>query len=99
MQCTRACRCDRVDELAALHDALACCSTAVIQAWRGDSDSASLSLLEAQTAAEEAFGHGSPELDALNVVFSAIKQAAGRDVSPPQPASDHSRSTERGTFP
>lgn len=75
-------------ELAALHDALACCSTAVVQAWRGDRDSASLSLLEAQTAAEEAFGRGSPEVDALSVVFSAIKQAAGRDVCPPRPASD-----------
>jgi hypothetical protein len=65
----------RVTDLAALHDALTCCATAAEQVWRGDRDSASLSLLEAREAAEEAFGWGSPAVEALNVVFSAIKQA------------------------
>lgn len=65
-----------VADLPALHDALACCTSAVLQAWRGDRDSALLSLLEAQAAAGEAFGPGSPEADALSVVFAAIKQAA-----------------------
>lgn len=74
-------------DLAALHDALGCCAAAVVQAWRGDRDSASLSLLEAHAAAEEAFGHGTPGVDALNVVFTAIKQAAGRGVRAPRPAS------------
>jgi hypothetical protein len=73
-------------DLAALHDALSCCATAADQAWRGDRASASLSLLEAHAAAEEAFGRGSPEVNALNVVFAAIKQAAGRDVPAPRPA-------------
>lgn len=63
-------------DLAALHDALACASTGAVQAWRGDQDSASLSLLEAHVAAEEAFGRGSPEAEALNVVLAAITQAA-----------------------
>jgi hypothetical protein len=80
-----------VADLAALHDALSCCATAADQTWRGDIDSASLSLLEANVAAEEAFGRGSPVIEALNVVFAAIKQAAGRDVPPPRPASDQSR--------
>jgi hypothetical protein len=66
-------------DLPALHDMFACCTTAVLRAWRGDRDSALLSLLEAQAVAEEAFGAGSTEADALNVVFAAIKQAAGRD--------------------
>jgi hypothetical protein len=78
-------------ELTALHDALACCTTAVVHAWRGDHNAAALSLLEARASAEEAFGSGSPGVDALNVVFAAIKQAADRDVCPPRPASDRSR--------
>lgn len=75
-----------VANLPALHDAFACCTSAVLQAWRGDRDSALLSLLEAQAAAEEAFGSGSSEAAALNVVFAAIKQAARRGVSAPQRA-------------
>ena len=63
-------------DLAALHDARGCAAVAAVQAWRGDQDSASLSLLEAHVAAEEAFGRGSPEAEALNVVFAAITQAA-----------------------
>ncbi len=63
-------------DLAALHDALGCASTAVVQAWRGDRDSASLSLTAAHAAAEEAFGAGNPGADALGVVLSAIAQAA-----------------------
>jgi hypothetical protein len=63
-------------DLGALHDALGCAITAVVQAFRGDEDSASLSLVEAQVAAEEAFGCGSPGVAALNVVFAAITQAA-----------------------
>lgn len=62
--------------LAALHDALGCAVAAVAQAWRGDQDSMSLSLIEAHAAAEEAFGSGSPGVDALNVVFAAIAEAA-----------------------
>jgi hypothetical protein len=65
----------RSPDLACLHDALSCASMAADQAWRGDQDSASLSLIEAHVAAEEAFGGGSPEVDALNVVLSAIAQA------------------------
>jgi hypothetical protein len=79
-------RSESVADLPALHDAFACCTSAVLQAWRGDHDSASLSLLEAQTAAEEAFGSGSSEAAALNVVFAAIKQAARCGVSAPQRA-------------
>lgn len=75
-----------VADLPALHDAFACGTSAVLQAWRGDRDSALLSLLEAQAAAEEAFGRGSPEAVALGVVFAAIKQAARRGVSAPQRA-------------
>jgi hypothetical protein len=84
-------------DLAALHDALGCAATAAVQAFRGDGDSASLSLTEAHAAANEAFGSGSPGVDALNVVFAAIKQAAGRDVCPPRPASDQSRLGQEGT--
>jgi hypothetical protein len=64
-----------VTDLAALHDALGCAAMAVAQAFRGDEDSAALSLTEAHAAAKEAFGRGAPEVDALNVVFAAISQA------------------------
>jgi hypothetical protein len=67
---------DPVTDLAALHDALGCAATAAEQAWRGERDSASLSLIEAHVAAEEAFGSRSPGVDALSVVFAAITQAA-----------------------
>jgi hypothetical protein len=67
---------DSVTDLAALHDALGCAAMAAIQAWRGDRDSASLSLTEAHAAAEDAFGPRSPGADALDVVFDAIVQAA-----------------------
>ena len=70
-------------DLAALHDALGCATTAAMQAWCGDQDSAALSLIEAYAAAEEAFGGGSPEVDALNVVFAAITQAAHSKTSRP----------------
>jgi hypothetical protein len=63
-------------DLAALHDALGCATTAVVQAWRGEGESASLSLAEAHSAAEEAFGRGSPGTDAMAVVFDAIAQAS-----------------------
>jgi hypothetical protein len=63
-------------DLAALHDALGCAATAVEQAFRGDRDSASLSLIEAHAAAEEAFGRGTVGVDALDVVLAAITQAA-----------------------
>jgi hypothetical protein len=66
---------DPVTGLIALHDALGCAATAVEQAFRGDRGSASLSLIEAHAAAEEAFGGGSPEVAALSVVLSAIAQA------------------------
>ena len=67
---------DTLADLAALHDALGCAAIAIVQAFRGDEDSVSLSLIEAQVAAEEAFGCGSPRAAALNVVFAAITQAA-----------------------
>jgi hypothetical protein len=67
---------DTLADLAALHDALGCAAMATVQAFRGDEDSVSLSLTEAQVAAEEAFGCGSPRAAALNVVFAAITQAA-----------------------
>ena len=51
-----------VTDLAALHDALGCAAAAVEDAFRGDGESASLSLIEADAAAEEAFGRGSPGL-------------------------------------
>lgn len=63
-------------DLASLHDALGCAATATIQAFRGDKGSASLSLIEARAAAEEAFGPASPGVDALSLVFAAIAQAA-----------------------
>jgi hypothetical protein len=66
-----------VADLAALHDAFACCTTAVLQAWRGNRDPALLSLREPHAAAEEAFGPGGSEVDALGVVFAVIRQAAG----------------------
>ena len=70
-------------DLAALHDALGCATAAVEHAFRGDGDSASLSLLEAHAAAEEAFGAGSPGADALSVVFAAITQAAHSNTKRP----------------
>jgi hypothetical protein len=78
-----------VVDLAALHDALACASTAADQAWGGDGDSASLSLTEAHAAAEEAFGSGSPEVDALDVVLAAITQAAHLKTNQPAAAFAH----------
>jgi hypothetical protein len=68
--------CDTLADLAALHDALGCAAMATVQAFRGDEVSVSLSLIEAQVAAEEAFGSGSPGAAALNVVFATITQAA-----------------------
>jgi hypothetical protein len=65
-----------VTDLTALHDALGCAAMAAVQAWRGDRDSASLSLAEAHAAAAEAFGPRSPGVDALGFVFDAIAQAA-----------------------
>ena len=76
-------------DLTALHDALGCAVTAVVQAWRGDQESASLSLAEAHSAAEEAFGRGSPGSDALAVVFDAIAEASRisrRPAAGPNPA-------------
>ena len=59
--------------LVALHDAFARCTAAVFQAWHNNPDPALLPLLEA-------------EVDALNVAFAAIKQAAGRGDPAPRPA-------------
>jgi hypothetical protein len=93
-------------DLSALQDALGCATAAVAHAWRGDRASASLSLIEAHAAAEEAFGCGSPEVDALDVVFAAITQAT-RSKDPDRPAVvtehpggpwSHSRYHERGAF-
>jgi hypothetical protein len=60
-------------DLTALHDAFARCIAAVYQAWPGGEDPAFLALLEA-------------EVDAINVMFAAIKQAAGRSVPALRPA-------------
>jgi hypothetical protein len=94
-----------VVDLAALHDALGCAAMAVVQAVRGDEDSASLSLIEAHAAAEEAFGSGSAEVDALNAVFAAITEAAhsndqtaDRGARTPRPASDLSRLRQERTM-
>jgi len=76
-------------DLAALHDALGCASTAIVQAFRGDEDSASLSLIEAQAATEEAFGRGSPGVEALGVVFAAITQAAHSKTKRPDGVREH----------
>ena len=65
-----------VTDLGALHDAFGCAAMAAAEAWRGNHESAALSLTEAHAAAEEAFGREAPEVDALNVVFAAITQAA-----------------------
>jgi hypothetical protein len=67
---------DCARDLVALHDALGCAAAAVEHAFRGDEDYASLSLIEAHAAAEEAFGRGSAGVNALSVVFAAITQAA-----------------------
>ena len=94
-----------VADLGALHDALGCAAMAAVDAWRGNQDSAALSLTEAHAAAEEAFGSGSAGAEALNVVLAAIRQAArsktksaGRDVPPPRPASDLSRLGQERTM-
>ena len=76
MTITQADRSTPVIDLAALHDALVCSATALVQAWRGDQDSASLSLIEAHAAAEEAFGPASPGVDALDLVLAAITETA-----------------------
>jgi hypothetical protein len=78
-----------VADLASLHDALACAAMAAVQAWRGDRDSASLSLIEAHAAAEESFGPGSPGLDALSVVFAAITQGAHSNTKRPAAVGEH----------
>lgn len=79
-----------VTDLAALHDALGCAAMAAVQAFRGDEDSAALSLIEAHAAAEEAFGREGPEVDALNVVFAVITQAAHSKTRRPAGVSDTS---------
>jgi len=77
---------------------------AIAQTVRGDEDAASLSLTEAEVAATEAFGSGSPGASALSVVFAAITRAAhskdqtaGRGALTPRPASDLSRSEQERT--
>ena len=53
-------------------------------------DRALLALLKAQAAAEEAFGPGSAEVDALStIVFGAIKQTADRDAGNTTVGPDH----------
>jgi hypothetical protein len=65
-----------VIDLTALHDALGCAAMAAVHAFRGDRNSTSLSLTEARAASQEAFGCGSPEADALDVVLAAITRAS-----------------------
>ena len=79
----------RSPDLAALHDALSCAAAAVEDAFRGSGESASLSLIEAHAAAEDAFGRGSPGVDALSVVFAAITQAAHSKISRPAVVGEH----------
>jgi hypothetical protein len=62
-------------------------------------DTASLSLIEAYAAAEEAFGSGSPEVDALNVVFATISQAAAARAATSRPAVMLPTATGLGTTP
>jgi hypothetical protein len=88
---------DHAPDLSALHDALGCATAAAVHAWRGDRDAASLSLIEAHVAAEEAFGRGSPEVDALNVVFAAITQAARSKNR--RPAAVFAHPGRPGTYP
>jgi len=70
-------------DLAALHDALGCATAATVHAWRGERDAASLSLAEAHAAAEQAFGCGTPEAGALDLVLAAITQAARPETNRP----------------
>ena len=76
-------------DLAALHDALGCATAAVVHAWRDERDAASLSLIEAQAAGEEAFGCGSPEVDAFSVVLTAIAQAIHPKTKRPALVGEH----------
>ena len=78
-----------VTDLGALHDAFGCAAMAAVEAWRGNPDSAALSLIEAHAAAEEAFGREAPEVDALNVVFAAIRQAAHSKTRRPAGVREH----------
>jgi hypothetical protein len=61
--------------LPALHDALDSARSAAWAAEGGDRTAASLALLEASAASASAFPPGSPEADALGVIFSAIGRA------------------------
>lgn len=62
-------------DLLALHDALDSARSAAWAAEGGDRDAASLALMEASAASASAFAPGSPEADALGVIFSAIGRA------------------------
>jgi hypothetical protein len=61
--------------LPALHDALDSARSAAWAAEGGDRDAASLALMEASAASASAFPPGSPEADALGVIFTAIGRA------------------------
>jgi len=62
-------------DLPALHDALDGLSLAAFIAEDGDRECVSQALMEASFAATSAFPPGTPEADALNVIFTAISRA------------------------
>ena len=66
---------DPMTDLPALHDALDSARSAAWAAEGGDREGASLALMEASAAAASAFTPGTPEADALGVIFSAIGRA------------------------
>ena len=64
-------------DVAALHDALDSLTLAALAAEGGDRERAGWMLLEASTAAADAFPAGSCEAEALGVIFGVIDRAAG----------------------
>jgi hypothetical protein len=79
---------DPMTDLPALHDALDSARSAAWAAEGGDHGGASLALWEGSAAAASAFAPGSPEADALGVIFTAIGRAVpgldGFQVSGPE---------------
>ena len=60
----------------ALYDALNCASLAVLLAEDGNSRKAEEAYMEASVAAMTAFGEGSPQAAALNVILGAVGDLA-----------------------
>jgi hypothetical protein len=65
----------------ALYDVLNCASTALIAAEGGRAREAEQAYLEACVAAADAFGGGSREADALNVILGVVRAAASEVTS------------------